>query len=48
MLEQGPRVLVVYALIGVIKSNVARRIIYPITGAAARARRQQTYGQRGQ
>ena len=40
MLEQGPRVLVVHALVGVVKTHIARRAIYPISGATARARRQ--------
>lgn len=48
MFQQGPRILVVYACVGVVKADIARRIIYPISGATARARRQYAYGQRYQ
>lgn len=40
MFKQSPRVLVVYAFVGVVKADIARRVICPIDGATARARRQ--------
>lgn len=49
MLQQGPRVLVVYPVVGVVKADIARRpICRRKCRAAACARHQQTYGQRYQ
>ena len=49
MFQQGAGVLVVYPFVGVVKADIARRIIYRRKcRAAACARHQQTYGQRYQ